>query len=165
MKRTIQFLTILVILSSIVGCKTTPQTVYVPLPVTDSSSESHHDTQREKDSIIKEKTIIVQVADSAMLARLAAMGVQVDESKQYIMLLEKELERKISELYSTKSDTMTRYKEIPVPYPVEVPVEKELTKWQSFKIGSFWWMSAGLAGFVLWHTRKLWMKLLRLFKR
>lgn len=140
-----------------VGCKTPQQTVYVPLPVTDSSSESHHDSKTERDSIIKEKTVIVQVADSDMLERLSAMGVQLDESKQYIMVLEKELERKISEMYSAKSDTMTRYKEIPVPYPVEVPVEKELTKWQKFQMKGFWWLAVGLAGFVLWNTRK-WYK-------
>lgn len=153
MKKTCYFLIVLAILSSIVGCST-PKTVYVPLPVTDSISESHHDSKTERDSIIKEKTVIVQVADSAMLARLAAMGVQLDESKQYIMVLEKELERKISEMYSAKSDTMTRYKEIPVPYPVEVPVEKELTKWQKFQMKGFWWLAVGLVGYVLFRTRK-----------
>lgn len=153
MKKTCYFLIVLAILSSIVGCST-PKTVYVPLPVTDSISESHHDSKTERDSVIKEKTVIVQVADSAMLARLAAMGVQLDESKQYIMVLEKELERKISEMYSAKSDTMTRYKEIPVPYPVEVPVEKELTKWQKFQMKGFWWLAVGLVGYVLFRTRK-----------
>lgn len=137
-----------------VGCKTPQQTVYVPLPVTDSISDSHHDSKTERDSVIKEKTVIVQVADSAMLARLSAMGVQLDESKQYIMVLEKELERKISEMYSAKSDTMTRYKEIPVPYPVRVPVEKELTKWQKFQMKGFWWLAVGLVGYVLFRTRK-----------
>lgn len=161
MKKTFYFLIVLAILSSIVGCKSSQQTVYVPLPVTDSISESHHDSKTERDSVIKEKTVIVQVADSAMLARLAAMGVQLDESKKYIMVLEKELERKISEMYSAKSDTMTRYKEIPVPYPVEVPVEKELTKWQKFQMKGFWWLAVGLAGFILWNTRKFWLKLFR----
>lgn len=153
MKKTCYFLIVLAILSSIVGCST-PKTVYVPLPVTDSISESHHDSKTERDSVIKEKTVIVQVADSAMLARLSAMGVQLDESKQYIMVLEKELERKISEMYSAKSDTMTRYKEIPVPYPVVVPVEKELTKWQKFQMKGFWWLAVGLVGYVLFRTRK-----------
>lgn len=153
MKKTCYFLIVLAILSSIVGCST-PKTVYVPLPVTDSISESHHDSKTERDSVIKEKTVIVQVADSAMLERLAAMGVQLDESKQYIMVLEKELERKISEMYSAKSDTMTRYKEIPVPYPVEVPIEKELTKWQKFQMKGFWWLAVGLVGYVLFKTRK-----------
>ena len=145
----------------LVGCKTPQQTVYVPLPVTDSSSESHHDSTTERDSVIREKTIIVQVADSGLLAQLAAMGVQVDESKQYIMVLQKELERKISELASSKSDTAIRYKEVPVPYPVEVHVEKELTKWQEFQLKGFWWLAVGLVGFVLWQTRKFWLKLMK----
>lgn len=145
----------------LVGCKTPQQTVYVPLPVTDSSSESHHDSKTERDSIIKEKTIIVQVADSGLLAQLAAMGLQVDESKQYIVVLQKELERKISELSSSKSDTAIRYKEVPVPYPVEKLVEKGLTKWQKFQMKGFWWLSVGLIGYVLFRTRKVWLKWLK----
>jgi uncharacterized lipoprotein YmbA len=145
----------------LVGCKTPQQTVYVPLPVTDSSSESHHDSKAERDSVIKEKTVIVQVADSGLLAQLEAMGVQVDESKQYIMVLQKELERKISELSSNKSDTAIKYKEVPVPYPVEVPVEKELTKWQKIQMKGFWWLSVGLIGYVLFRTRKVWLKWLK----
>lgn len=158
MKKTCYFLIVLAILSSIVGCKTSQQTVYVPLPVTDSSSESHHDSTTDRDSVIKEKTVIVQVADSGLLAQLAAMGLQVDESKQYIMVLQKELERKISELSSSKSDTAIRYKEVPVPLPVEKLVEKELTKWQKFQMKSFWWLSVGLIGYVLFRTRKVWLK-------
>lgn len=161
MKKTFYFLIVLAILSSIVGCKTPQQTVYVPLPVTDSSSESHHDSKTERDSVIKEKTVIVQVADRGLLAQLAAMGLQVDESKQYIMVLQKELERKISELSSSKSDTAIRYKEVPVPYPVEKLVEKELTKWQKFQMKCFWWLSVGLIGYVLFRTRKVWLKWLK----
>lgn len=161
MKKTSYFLIVLAILSSIVGCKTPQQTVYVPLPVTDSSSESHHDSTTERDSVIKEKTVIVQVADSVLLAQLAAMGMQVDESKQYIMVLQKELERKISELSSSKSDTAIRYKEVPVPYPEEKLVEKELTKWQKFQMKGFWWLSVGLIGYVLFRTRKVWLKWLK----
>lgn len=138
MKKTFYFLIVFAILSSIVGCKTPQQTVYVPLPVTDSSSESHHDSKTERDSVIKEKTVIVQVADSVLLAQLAAMGLQIDESKQYIMVLQKELERKISELSSSKSDTAIRYKEVPVPYPVEklVEVERKQSKLHKIMIGS-----------------------------
>ncbi len=161
MKKTFYFLIVLAILSSIIGCKTPQQTVYVPLPVTDSSSESHHDSKTERDSLIKEKTVIVQVADSGLLAQLAAMGMQVDESKQYIMVLQKELERKISELSSSKSDTAIRYKEVPVPYTVEKLVEKELTKWKKFQIKGFWWLSVGLIGYVLFRTRKVWLKWLK----
>ncbi len=160
MKKTCYFLIVLAILSSIVGCST-PKTVYVPLPVTDSISESHHDRTTERDSVIKEKTVIVQVADSGLLAQLAAMGLQVDESKQYIMVLQKELERKISELSSSKSDTAIRYKEVPVPYPVEKLVEKPLTKWQKFQMKGFWWLSVGLIGYVLFRTRKVWLKWLK----
>lgn len=152
---------LMVLMGLMVGCKTPQQTVYVPMPVRDSSSESHHDRTMERDSVIKEKTVIVQVADSGLLAQLAAMGLQVDESKQYIMVLQKELERKISELSSSKSDTAIRYKEVPVPYPVEKLVEKGLTKWQK----GLMWMGGvgllGLMGVVGWKTRKFWLKLMK----
>lgn len=45
---------------------------------------------------------------------------------------------------------------IPEPYPVEV--EKKLTGWQKFQMNGFWWLAVGLVGYVLWLTRKMWVK-------
>ena len=43
-----------------------------------------------------------------------------------------------------------------------VPVEKSLTKWQSLKIRSFWWLLGAVLALLLWTFRKLIKKLLRL---
>lgn len=48
---------------------------------------------------------------------------------------------------------------VPKPYPVEV--ERKLTKWQEFRLDAFWWLAVGLLGFILWHTRKLWLPLVK----
>lgn len=37
----------------------------------------------------------------------------------------------------------------------EVKVEKELTWWQKFRIGAFWWLLGAVAALLLWTFRKL----------
>jgi len=49
---------------------------------------------------------------------------------------------------------------VPQPYPVEV--EKPLTGWQKFQMHGFWWLSVGLIGYILWRTRKLWGKFIKI---
>lgn len=56
----------------------------------------------------------------------------------------------------TKTDTVMFYREVPVLQKVEVYKEKELTKWQKFRLKSFWWLSVGLIGYILYRTRKFW---------
>jgi len=45
-------------------------------------------------------------------------------------------------------------KEVPVPYPEPYPVEKKLTRWQSLKIGAFWYLIAAILAGVGWIFRK-----------
>lgn len=54
--------------------------------------------------------------------------------------------------------------EVPKPYPVHdtTYIATPLTKWQTFQQRSWWWLAVGLAGYVLWRTRRLWGKLLKL---
>ena len=45
----------------------------------------------------------------------------------------------------TATDTVTKsaetsYKEIPVPYHVKVEVERDFTKWESFRLKAFWYL-------------------------
>lgn len=62
---------------------------------------------------------------------------------------------------TSKYESHTKIDSIPYPVPYEVQVEKELTRWQRLKMRGFWWLSVGLAGHVLWRTRRLWGKLLK----
>ena len=59
-----------------------------------------------------------------------------------------------------RRDTAYWYREVPVLQKVEVEVEKQLTKWQKFKMKSFWWFAVGLIGYILFRTRKSWSGLL-----
>lgn len=68
--------------------------------------------------------------------------------------------------YVYKRDTVWSYSEVPVvtKEQVRVEVEKELTPWQQFRMKSFWWLSVGLIGYILWRTRKLWGKFIKFVK-
>ena len=47
-----------------------------------------------------------------------------------------------------------KIKEVPVPVPQPYPVEKKLSKWESLKIGAFWYLLAlSLVGWI-WILRK-----------
>lgn len=122
------------------GCK---QIKYVPVYTTDSTATNHTDREREVDSVIVERNTIVKEADSALLAQLAAMGFKIDNYENVLFVLQSELRQKIRELESVKTDTVTVYREKPVPYPVEKEVKKPLTKWQK------WCMSFGKIAMVL----------------
>lgn len=140
----------------LVGCKSTE---YVPVVVRDSLEAIHNNQERGRDSLIIERNTIVREADSAMLAQY---GIRLQENERAYLVLQNEIMQHIRELESMKNDSIVKTKEVPVPYPVVKEVEKELTKWQKFKMRGFWWLSIGLAGYVLWRTRRLWGKLLKL---
>lgn len=62
--------------------------------------------------------------------------------------------------YVYKRDTSWVYREVPVLQKVEVYRDKPLTKWQKFQQKGFWWLSVGLLGYILWRTRKWWLKII-----
>ena len=43
-------------------------------------------------------------------------------------------------------ETRTGVKEVPVPYPEPVYIERELTRWEAFRLKAFWWLAAGWIG-------------------
>lgn len=47
-------------------------------------------------------------------------------------------------IYKDKYKTDTLLREVHDTTAVEVPVEKSLSAWKSFKIGAFWWLLAAL---------------------
>lgn len=54
------------------------------------------------------------------------------------------------------NNNSTKVREIPVPYPVEkkVIVEKDLSAWQKFRLGSFWFLIIALAASLIYIFRK-----------
>lgn len=45
-------------------------------------------------------------------------------------------------------------REIPVPQPYRIEVEKELTWWESFRLGSFWYLMCVIVVLLFWVFRK-----------
>jgi len=136
---------LLIVCASLFSCKTMTKvvTVEVEKPVyihdtTDRVREVHDTTTIEKTTTIEVKGDTV-----------------------FINTTEKEKTK------TSEKDTVYQYVEKPVevqvPVPVEVPVEvpAQLTKWQKFRLSAFWWLSAGLIGFILWKSRHLWLALFR----
>lgn len=150
------FFLIVAIFATLTGCK---QVKYVPVVVHDSTEAVHNNLERGRDSLIIERNTIIREVDSAVMAQY---GIQLKDSEKAFLVLQNELMQRISQLEQIKTDSIVKTKEVPLPYPVVKEVEKELTKWQKFQMKSFWWLSVGLLGYVLWRTRRLWGKLLKL---
>lgn len=133
----------IILLFAFCSCRTSTKIVEVDRPVyihdtTDRVREVHDTTEKEVVKVVETKGDTV-----------------------FVTVTEKEKTK------SSSADTVYKYIEKPVevkvPVPVETPVEvpRELTAWQKFKMSAFWWLSAGLVGFVLWKTRRLWLTVIR----
>lgn len=63
------------------------------------------------------------------------------------------------------NNNKAQYKEVPVPYPEYVEVERDFTAWEKFRLNSFWYLVGGLAISLVWIFRKsLFSALIRLFR-
>lgn len=103
---------------------------YVPVETVKTEVIHNTDTVIVQDTINNEKETIIREATPADSLLLAKVGIQLDESKRIILLLQKELAEKSHTEIEHSSDTVTVEKEVQVPYPVE----KKLTKWEKTKM-------------------------------
>lgn len=144
--------------ATLVACQT-PKVVTVEKPVYiyDTILSNHEGYEHEKDSVIIEKTTTVQVADSAVMARLAEMGLLLDNRNQYILVMQHELERRISELASSQSDSSYVSTMTPVEIKTTeyVEVEKKLSFVQKMMIRLGWILSVIIVLFIIY---KVWLK-------
>lgn len=108
----------------------------------------------------------VEVHDTAYVAKVMHDSTYIDrwhtvEVKGDTVFV---TDQQITVKWRTHTDTAYKYVEKPVKVTVEQikEVEKPLTKWQKFKMRGFWWLAVGLAGYILWRTRRLWGKLIKL---
>lgn len=58
------------------------------------------------------------------------------------------------------NNSAIKYKEIPVPYPVEKKVEKELSAWQKFRLDSFWILLVAIIASLIYIFRKPLLRLM-----
>lgn len=52
------------------------------------------------------------------------------------------------------NNTSESIKEIPVPYPEPVYIEREFSRWEKFRLGSFWYMAGIIVVSLGWNFRK-----------
>jgi len=102
------------------GCETIK---YMPVETVRTEYLHSTDTVKETDTLFRDKETIIREADSATIAKL---GLQLKQNERAILILQKELEKQISNKSESKTDTVFKTKDVQVPYPVEKP----LTRWQ-----------------------------------
>lgn len=109
------------------GCKSIQ---YVPVETVRTEIVHQTDTVKQTDSTKTEKETIIREArpeDSLMLAKL---GIKLQSNERLLILLQKELSDTKKELEEKHNSDSVRVEYKDRPYPVE----KKLTKWQSFCI-------------------------------
>lgn len=117
----IMFLVVLLLFS----CKSIQ---YVPVETVRTEYKTKTDTVKVSDTIRTEKETILREArpeDSAMIAKL---GIKLQDNERLLILLRSQLTESNSKQYESHTDTIIKTDSIQVPYPVE----KKLTKWQTF---------------------------------
>lgn len=103
------------------GCRTQ----YVPIETVIVEKSDSSDTVEVTDTFYKEKTVVIKEMDSMMAAEY---GIKLALSQKAYLVLQKELERERSKDKKVEVKTIIREKKVEVP----VPVERELSRWESF---------------------------------
>lgn len=135
------------VLMSLTGCKTVK---FVPVPEYHTLYKMRVDTVQRWDSVRDIQWMTVKEVDSA---QLAALGIQLKGLKNALLIERNKLLQKISNEKTHKVDTVMQRDSIPVPYPVE----KQLTKWQRWKMDLGGWAMGVAAVLVI-------LVVVRLFK-
>lgn len=107
---------------ALAGCKGGESVLTVP----EIHEYWHHtsDTIRQTDSIIDKQTTIIRELDSAAMAEY---GIRLQGLQRAWLVDNSRLQRELSELRQTKTDTVIERDSVPVPYPVIQEVKKPLT--------------------------------------
>ena len=132
-------LSILLVTLCLTGCKTVK---FVPVPEYHTLYKTRVDTVQRWDSVRDIQWMTVKEVDST---QLAALGIQIKGLKNALLLERNKLLQKISNEKTHKVDTIMQRDSIPVPYPVE----KQLTKWERWKIDLGGWAMGVLAVLVI----------------
>lgn len=127
------YIVLLLIVSSLVGCKTTR---YVPVEKVVYRDVLKYDTVQQHDSVwIHDSIMQKQKGDTTFIDRW-------------------HYETKYKYLYRNKVDSFVRQDSILVPYPVE----KSLSKWEQFQLRYAAWSFGALCMILLYLSVKLYRK-------
>lgn len=114
---------LLMLIVLVVLCLMSCRTEYVPVTNTHELHHYHNDTIKQTDTVQNERTTIIRELDSAAMAQY---GIELRNAERAWLVLQKDMERRISELMSASKDTIIQRDTIRVPYPVE----RQLSKWE-----------------------------------
>lgn len=121
----------IVVAVALAGCKSGENVVTVP----EIHEHWHHtsDTIRQTDSIIDRQTTIIRELDSAAMAQY---GIRLQGMQKAWLVENSRLQRELSALRQTKTDTVIERDSVPVPYPVIKEVKKPLTFFEKVLMGT-----------------------------
>jgi hypothetical protein len=121
----------IVVAVALAGCKSGENVVTVP----EIHEHWHHtsDTIRQTDSIIDHQTTIIRELDSAAMARY---GIRLQGMQKAWLVESNRLQRELSELRQSKTDTVIERDSVPVPYPVVKEVKKPLNFFEKAMMGT-----------------------------
>ena len=110
------------------SCTTTK---YITVPEVHEHWHHSTDTIHQTDSIIDHQTTTIREVDSATMARY---GIQLKDMQRAWLIETNRLQRELSELRQSHTDTV--HERDSIPYPVEVvkEVPAELTWWQQTRL-------------------------------
>lgn len=119
---------IILLLGSLVSCTTTK---VVEVEKVHDVHHHHTDSVFQYDSIRTQKETTIMQLDSAAMAQY---GIQIKSAERAWLVKTKELEYQIQRLMEMSATKDSIHDSIPVPYPVEKLVEKDLSWWQKTQI-------------------------------
>ena len=121
----IYIVAVLALLLWLCSCNTTQ---YVPIETVRTERVTVHDTIKQSDSTKMQTNTIIREArpeDSIMIAQL---GIKLQSNERLLILLQKELQEHKSNRQESHTKDSVRVDSVHVP----VPVERKLTKWETF---------------------------------
>ena len=103
-------------------------TRYVSVPEVHERWHTTTDTVRQTDSIIDHRTTLIREVDSATMAQY---GIQMSALQTAWLIQSDRLQRELSRLRESKTDTVVERDSIPYPVEVVKEVVRPLSWWQS----------------------------------
>jgi hypothetical protein len=118
----------LLLCALLTGCTTTK---YVTVPEVHEHWHHSTDTIHKTDSIIDRQTTTIREVDSATMARY---GIQIKQMQRAWLIESNRLQRELSELKQSHTDTIHERDSIPYPVEVTKEVPAPLTWWQQARL-------------------------------
>lgn len=145
--RIIRIIQALLLLTAMGSCTTTK---YVTVPEVHEHWHHTTDTIHKTDSIIDRQTTTIREVDSATMAQY---GIQMKDMQRAWLIETNRLQRELSELRQSHTDTIHERDSIPYPVEVKKEVPAQLSWWQQTRIHlaniMLWLLGIGGALFIL----------------